>query len=304
VRIFVTGGTGFVGTRLLPALQAAGHTLVLLAREAESAAGVPEGIEVVRGDPMQPGPWWDPVARCDAAVNLAGAPVFSRWDAAGKVAIRESRLATTRNLATRVPRDRPFSLVSASGIGIYGDAGERELTESSPPGGDFLARVAREWEDEALRARDRGARVCLARFGIVLGRGGGALEEMAKAARRFLGGALGSGRQWMAWVHLEDVVRGLGFLLERDDSEGPYNFCSPNPARQVEVARAVGRALRRPALAWAPAPALRLFLGECAQVVLSSQKASPVRLRKAGFRFLYPELEPALRQILAPEPSA
>ncbi len=304
MRIFVTGGTGFVGTRLLPALRAAGHEVVLLAREAESGAGVPEGVEVVRGDPMRPGPWWDPVARCDAAVNLAGTPVFSRWDAAGKVAIRESRLATTRNLAARVPRGRPFVLVSASGIGIYGDRGEGELTESSPPGEDFLAGVARAWEEEARGARDRGARVCLARFGIILGPGGGALDEMARAARRFVGGALGSGRQWMAWVHLEDVVRGIGFLLERGGAEGPYNFCAPNPARQIEVARAVGRALRRPALAWAPAPALRLLLGECAQVVLSSQKALPARLQEAGFTFLHPELEPAVRQILAPAESA
>ena len=300
MRVFITGGTGFVGARLVPALQDRGHAVVLLSRPAERGIPLPAGVEVTEGDPSRRGPWWDPLEGCDAAVNLAGAPVFQRWDAAAKALIRESRLATTRNLVACLPGGRPFTLVSASGIGIYGDAGEEELDESAPHGQDFLARVAHEWEEEALRGRKRGARVALTRFGIILGLGGGALAEMAKATRRLLGGPLGSGRQWLAWVHLEDVVQGLLFLLETPAAEGPYNFCAPAPARQLDVARALGRVLRRPALARAPALALRLLLGECAGVILASQRARPVRLLGAGFRFRFPELEPALREILAP----
>jgi len=301
VRIFVTGGTGFVGTRLVPFLAEAGHSVVVLRRPGEPDPGLPAGVESVAGDPMARGPWWEPVEGCDAAVNLAGAPVFQRWDARTKALIRESRLATTRNLVAYIPKGRPFPLVSASGIGIYGDAGEAELDESSPLGKDFLASVATEWEGEAQRGQSRGARVTLARFGIVLGRGGGALQQMAKATRWFAGGPLGSGRQWTAWVHREDVVRGIAFLLGNEAAEGPHNFCAPEPARQIQLARTLGRVLRRPALARVPALALRLVLGEFAGVALGSQRAHPRKLLEAGFDFRFPELESALREILGPD---
>jgi uncharacterized protein (TIGR01777 family) len=302
MRIFVTGGTGFVGAALLPALRARGHGVVLLRRRGEGGPPLPEGVEVVEGDPMRRGPWWDPLEGCDGAVNLAGAPVFQRWDARAKVLIRESRLATTRNLVACLPKGRPFALVSASGIGIYGDAGETELDETSPPGDDFLARVAREWEEEALRGERRGARVALARLGIVLGRGGGALEPMVRATRRFAGGPLGTGRQWTAWVHREDAVGALLFLLEQASARGPYNVCAPEPARQADVARALGRVLRRPSFVPAPAFALRALLGECAGVILASQRARPARLLEAGFLFRHPNLEESLRDLLAPGP--
>ncbi|MDW7709348.1 MAG: TIGR01777 family oxidoreductase [Deferrisomatales bacterium] len=302
MRIFVTGGTGFVGARLLPALRGQGHGVVLLRREGEGGLPLPEGIDVVEGDPMRRGPWWDPLEGCDGAVNLAGAPVFQRWDARAKVLIRESRLATTRNLVACLPRGRPFTLVNASGVGIYGDAGDEELDESAPPGEDFLAGVARDWEEEALRGEKRGARVALTRFGILLGRNGGALAEMAKATRRFVGGPLGSGRQWVSWMHLEDAVQGLLFLLETENAAGPYNFCAPEPARQIDVARALSRVLRRPSLVPAPAFALRLLFGECAGVILASQRARPARLLEAGFSFRFPALEPALRELLTASP--
>jgi len=298
VRIFVTGGTGFVGARLVPFLAEAGHSVVLLRRPGETAAELPTGVETVEGNPMARGAWWEPVEGCDGAVNLAGAPIFQRWNDETKNLIRESRLATTRNLIAYIPKGRPFALVSASGIGVYGDGGETELDESSPLGTDFLAKLAQDWEGEALRGRNRGARVTLARFGIILGRGGGALQQMAKATRWFAGGALGSGEQWMAWVHRHDVVRGIRFLLESTTAEGPYNFCAPEPARQIEVARALAKVLRRPALARVPAFALRLVLGEFAGVALGSQRARPARLLEAGFAFRFPDLEDALREIL------
>lgn len=297
MRVFVTGGTGFVGRRLLPALLAAGHEVLLLARAEESRPSLPEGVEVVVGDPGTWGPWWGGAAGCDAAVNLAGSPIMARWDARTKARIRESRLATTRHLVQALPRERSFALVSASGIGIYGDAGERELDEASAPGDDFLARVAREWEAEARTAEGRGARVALIRLGVVLGPDGGALPEFLRAAR-FLGGPLGSGRQWMSWVHREDVIRAILFLLDRPDLSGPFNVCAPEPTRQRDLARTLGRLLNRPALLPAPALALRLVLGESAKVALSSQRARPRRLTEAGFSFRFPSLAPALQEVL------
>ena len=300
MKVFVTGATGFIGARLIPWLVERGHEVVLLVRPSERDKEVPGAgrVEVVVGEPTQSGAWWEAVKGCDASVNLAGYPVFSRWTPKVKALLRESRLATTRHLVNAIPKGAPFTLVSASGIGVFGDAGERVLEESSPPGRDFLARLAADWEETAFGARERGVRVATARFGIVLGHDGGALPEFVRNARLFLNGPLGSGRQWMPWVHREDVVRGILFLLEGAGLEGPFNFVSPNPVRQIEFARALGKILRRPALVPAPALALRLVLGEFGQVSLFSQNARPRKLLDAGFAFDFPLIEAALQDIL------
>ncbi len=304
MRVFVTGGTGFIGGRLVPFLRDSGHRVHLLLRPGEREQRSPalEAADSVSvGEPGQAGAWWEPLRDCQAAVNLAGYPVFSRWTPRVKALLRESRIATTRNLVQALPRGTGFTLVSASGIGIFGDAGERVLDEDAPLGGDFLARLAADWEAEAFAARARGCRVATARFGIVFGRDGGALPEFVKNARRFLNGPLGSGRQWLAWIHREDVVRGILLLLEDRTLEGPFNFVAPQPARQVEVARALGRVLHRPALLPTPAWALHLVLGEFGRVSLFSQNARPRRLLEAGFRFDHPELGAALQEILGGE---
>jgi uncharacterized protein (TIGR01777 family) len=300
MRVFVTGGTGFVGSRLIPALIEKGDEVVLLVRPAEKERQVPGGdsVQVVVGESTETGEWWGEVKGCEAAVNLAGYPVFSRWTRKVKMLLRESRLATTRNLVAAIPKGGTFTLVSASGIGIFGDAGDREVEEGSPLGQDFLGRLATEWEEAAFEARERGARVATTRFGIVLGHDGGALPEFVKNARKFLNGPLGSGRQWLPWIHQEDVVRGILFLLEKKELEGPFNFVSPHPVRQLEFARALGKILHRPAIVPAPALALRLVLGEFGQVSLFSQNAKPKKLLDAGFTFEFPDLEPALHDIL------
>ncbi|MHB8763718.1 MAG: TIGR01777 family oxidoreductase [Deferrisomatales bacterium] len=300
MKVFVTGGTGFVGARLVPGLLEAGHQVVLLVRPAEAGRAVPggDGVRVVVGESTRPGPWWDAVGACGAAVNLAGYPVFGRWTPKVKGLLRESRLETTRNLVRAIPGGGPFSLVSASGIGIFGDAGEAELDESSPPGRDFLSRLAADWEAEAFAARDQGARVTTTRFGIVLGHDGGALPQFVRNARWFLNGPLGSGRQWMSWIHREDVVRGILFLLAGEGLEGPFNFVSPGPVRQLEFARALGRELGRPAVVPTPALALRLLQGEFGWVSLFSQNARPRKLQEAGFAFRYPDLGSALAEAL------
>lgn len=298
MRVFVTGGTGFVGARLVPFLMENGHQVRLLVRPGERGQVAFPGAEVVVGDPNEAGDWTRAVADCDAAVNMAGASIFGRWDPERKVLIRESRLSTTRNLVNALPQGEGFTLVSTSAVGIYGDAGERELDESAPLGIDFLAQVARDWEAEASAGGRKGARVAISRFAIVLGEGGGAVEQLRKVTKRFLGGPIGSGRQWVSWIHREDLVRAILFLLERPDLGGVFNLCSPNPARQIDVARTLGRVLGRPAFTPAPAFAVRLVLGEFANAVLFSQRMVPARLQAAGFTFRFPELEPALRDIL------
>jgi uncharacterized protein (TIGR01777 family) len=284
MKIFVTGGTGFVGSRLVPFLRENGHRVQLLARPDERESLLPEGVEA-----------------CDAAVNMAGAPILGKWTTKTKALIRESRVTTTRNLANAVPAGKGFTLISTSAVGIYGDAADRELDEDAPLGNDFLARVAREWEAAATMAGSRGCRVVITRFGIVLAHGGGAIEQFQQMTRRAVGGPVASGRQWLAWIHREDLVRAMLFLLERPDLDGIFNLCAPNPARQIDVARILGKLLGRPALAPAPAFAARLLLGEFANVVLFSQKAVPRRLLEAGFTFRFPDLQGALRDILKPE---
>ena len=278
-------------------LRSRGHRVVLLVRPGRTGTP-PECDEVVEGDPACWGPWWKEVRRCDAAVNLAGEPIHGRWTPDKKARIRDSRVLTTRNLVDAVPLDRPFTLFSASAVGVYGDAGERELAETAPPGRDFLARVATEWEKEALRARERGVRVVIGRFGVVLGPGG-ALSRMEELARRGLAGPLGSGRQWVSWIHREDAVRAVRFLLERDDLEGVFNLAAPEPVRQAEFVRTAAQLAGRPTGAPVPAFAVRLALGEAAGVVLSSQRMVPRRLLEAGFGFRFPELRPALEEALS-----
>ncbi len=298
MRIFLTGPTGFIGSRLVPFLREAGHQAVILVRPLERVGGIPEADQVVTGNPVEWGPWWKPVAECDAAVNLAGESILGKWTPEKKLAIRESRIRTTRNLVDAIPMGRVFTLVSTSAVGIYGDAGDRVLDEDAPLGQDFLARVAQDWEAEAWQARDRGARVVITRFGVVLGPGGGPLTRLAKMTKRFLGGPVGAGRQWISWIHREDLCRAIRFLLERPDLEGVFNLCSPNPVRQIDLARTLGRVLGRPAFTPAPAFAVRLALGEFASTIVASQRMVPKRLLEAGFEFLFPGLEDALRDIL------
>ena len=294
MKIMVTGGTGFVGASLIPALMEAGHGVILLVRPGEKRQHTYPGVEVVEADTMEAGAWQKRVEECGGAINLAGAPINTRWSKKNKELIRASRVLTTRNLVATIPENKDFRLLSTSAVGYYGDGGEALLDEGAPPGRDFLASVAKEWESEALVASGRGAKVAVTRFGIVLDRGGGALDKLEELSRRFLGGPLGSGRQWFSWIHRADLVRALVFLLERPEIEGPVNLSSPEPVRQLELMKRLGRALKRPAFTPAPRLAVRLLLGEFADVLLFSQRMDPVRMKEAGFKYQYPTIESAL----------
>jgi uncharacterized protein (TIGR01777 family) len=299
MRVFVTGGSGFVGTTLCARLRQSGHAVTVLTRSERSAGRLPAGVEACVGDPTAPGDWQEAAAACDAAVNLAGANLFNRWNEEYKTLIRSSRVDTTRNLVAALARHQGEApvLVSASAVGYYGPRGDEELSEQSPPGDDFLAKVCLEWEAEAQAAAKFGARVACTRFGIVLGDGGGALGQMLPLFKLGLGGPLGSGRQWFSWIHQEDLVAALMFCLESQVS-GALNCCAPHPVRNREFTRTLGRVLGRPALLPAPGFAVRLALGEMGSVVLTGQRVVPQALTGAGFSFKFPELEGALKDLL------
>ena len=235
-------------------------------------------------------------------INLAGASIFSRWTEKNKRAIRQSRILTTRNLVEGIDptRARGMTLFSTSAVGYYGFHGDEELTEGSPPGNDFLARIAADWEAEALKAEEKGARVVMTRFGIVLGKGGGALGQMIPLFRKFIGGPIGSGQQWLSWIHMEDLTEGFLFFLKHPEISGPVNLCSPNPVRNRDLTKGLGKALKRPSFIRAPGFMIKLVLGEFGSVVLKGQRIIPARLLESGFVFNYPDIGKALENIVGP----
>lgn len=298
MKTLVTGGTGFIGRRLLGRLDGA----VVATRDPERARRtLGEGSPEIRA--------WDPGSPAPAAlfrdigvvVHLAGEPIAARrWNDKVKRRIRESRVVGTRNLVAGMAAasPRPSLLVSASAVGIYGDRGDEILGETSPPGSDFLAETCLAWESEALRAREIGMRVVTVRTGIVLGRGGGALARMLPPFRLGVGGRLGSGRQWMSWIHIEDLVGIYLHAVATEGLSGPVNGVAPSPVTNREFTKSLGTAVGRPAVFPAPAVALRLALGELAGVLLGSQRVLPKAAERTGYLFRHPELAGALKDIL------
>jgi len=301
MRIFVTGGTGLVGRQLVGLLAARGDQVVCLTRNPATArARLPEGVEVCEGDPAQAGPWQDRVRSADAVINLAGESVGEGMWTRGKIRrIRRSRLAGTRNLVAAVmAAEQPLTLVSASAAGYYGDQGDRALGEGAAPGKGFLARLAVEWENAAREAEREGVRVVLLRIGAVLDPAGGVLPRLAAPLRAGFGGRLGSGRQYVPWIHSADLARAIAFILDHPAIEGPVNAVVPDPPTQAQFTAALARRIGKPARLPVPAFALKLLLGRKAEIVLSSQRAVPNALRAGGFRFEFGELDAALADLL------
>jgi uncharacterized protein (TIGR01777 family) len=296
VRVAVVGATGLIGGRVCRALAARGDEAIAVSRR--GAAGI-AGARDVRWDPAEGPPPAAALEGADAVVNLAGAPLDRRWTASWKREIRESRLTTTRLLvdALRGP-DRPRVLVNASAVGYYGPTGDEEIDETSPPGSDFLAQICVAWEGEARRAAEAGVRVVTVRSGIVLAPEGGALPQLARPVRLFAGGPIGGGRQWMPWIHIDDEVALILLAAARDEVSGPMNATAPGPVRQRDFVAALGRVLGRPSSLPTPAVAVRLALGEMATLAVDGQRALPQAALRAGHRFAYTEVEPALRAAL------
>jgi uncharacterized protein (TIGR01777 family) len=299
MKLVITGATGFIGSILIDRLWNQLHHLTLLSRRP------PREVNITRKEwfAWQPGiggEWQKAVDGADGIVNLAGEPIAGkRWSAAQKGQLRSSRIDATKSLVDAITKAqvKPKFLINASAVGYYGAHGDESVTEKTGPGGDFLARLCVDWEEEAKKAEAFGVRVALVRTGIVLAKGQGALAKMVPPFKMFAGGPLGSGQQWMPWIHIEDEVGLICFLIENDAARGAFNGTAPNPVTMQVFAKALGDALNRPSWVSVPPLALALMLGEMSEMLLHGQRAVPEAVLKLGFSFKYPELTEALRSL-------
>ncbi len=304
----MTGATGLVGGRLAPALLDDGWEVRALTRSTAAAAGrIDLRAHTIRWDGVNPPE--DALTGADAVIHLAGEPIFAGpLTAARRKRVRTSRVETTRRIANAIAElpdeARPATWVSASAVGFYGSRGDVELDEDAPRGKGFLAELCRDWESATDPAAAAGVRVVNLRIGIVLAREGGALPMLRRIFRLGLGGRLGDGRQWVPWIHVDDLVSLIRFVLDDPSLRGPLNAVAPTPVTNAELTRSLARVVRRPALLPAPAFALRAALGDLSGELLGSRRAVPARASGAGFSFAWPKLEAALRAELEPGSSA
>ena len=300
MRFIVTGGTGLIGQALNATLAADGHQVIVLSRSPERAPAMPDGVRVVRWDAQTAEGWGHWADGVHAIVNLAGAPLNRRWTPRYKRIIRDSRVNAGRAVVDAVNRvdQKPQVVIQASGIGMYGPRGDELITEEAEPGEGFLGRTAVVWEASTAPVEDHGVRRAIIRSGVVLTMEGGAFPLLALPYRLFVGGPLGSGDQWLPWIHMEDEIRAIRFLIANQAAEGPFNLSVPHPLTNADFGHTLARVMGRPALFRVPAFALRLVLGEMSAAVLHGQRAIPRRLLELGFDFHYPTAEAAFRDLL------
>src|SRR4051794_3168171 len=298
MRVAVTGATGTIGRAVVRALRDRGDEVAVLSRSTDRASSVlGGGVDAFAWQPVEEPAPKEALEGCDGVVNLLGEPLAQRWSDDAKRRILESRQAGTRNLVAgmREAGPRMRVLVSSSGAGYYGPHGDEALDESAPAGEGFEAEVTSTWEREAARAEELGLRVAISRTGVVLSPEGGALEKMLPPFRMGVGGPVAGGRQYLSWIHLDDVVGAMLCLLDEDGASGAFNVTAPEPATNAEFSKALGRVLHRPAFMPVPGLAVRLLYGEMAEVVTTGRRALPKRLQELGYEFRQPDLEGALR---------
>lgn len=304
MRVVITGGSGLIGRALARELGGAGHDVVILTRDPGTVGALPAGVRAAPWDGKTSAGWvslFDGQEGGTVIVHLAGESIASgRWTGDKKRRIRDSRVGSGHAVlqAIREAAVKPRALLQGSAVGYYGPRGDEVVREDAAPGDDFLAEVCKDWESSTADAEALGVRRAILRTGVVLAREGGALPKMALPFKMMAGGPLGSGRQWLPWIHLADEVGALRFLIEREDAKGPFNLTAPNPVTNRDLARILAGVLHRPGFLPAPGFALRLALGEMADMLLNGQRAVPSRLLELGYTFRYPEAEPALRSLL------
>jgi hypothetical protein len=294
MNVLITGGRGFIGSTLGRELRTAGHDVVITTRQGSDSSG-----ELTWKPPSLIPP--KNISTFDAIVNLAGDSIYSdRWTKDKKERIRSSRINTTHYLIESIKNAdiKPKILINASAVGYYGPLGDEEVTENFSLGKDFLASVCKDWESEALKAEELGVRTVITRFGVVLGQDGGALQKMITPFKAYAGGYLGSGKQWMSWVHIDDVTGFIMFAIEHDKLSGVFNLTAPNPSTNKDFSTALGRALGRPSIFPVPGFVLKAALGEFGEILLTGQRCIPERALIAGYEFKYPLLDKALKSIV------
>jgi uncharacterized protein (TIGR01777 family) len=306
MRVLITGGTGLIGQPLVSKLAADGHEVIVLSRSPEKKRDLVPGAQIVGWDAETAEGWGHLADGADAIVNLAGTNLAGkgfppkRWTPERKESILQSRLKAGHAVVEAVEQaaQKPGVVVQASAIGYYGPSGDEILLESSPPGNDFLARVCIAWEETTAPVEEMGVRRAVTRTGFVLSDKGGGFPTLLIPFKLFAGGPMGNGEQWVSWIHIEDEVRIIQYLIENQDASGVYNLTAPNPVRNRTLANVIGAVMGRPSFVPVPGPALRLALGEVAITVLNGQRAVPEHLRAEGFDFKYTEIEQAVKDLL------
>ncbi len=293
-KIFITGGTGFVGVNLSRYLLEKNQQVIVTGMSKGHPLSGQPNFQYVSADTSQKGKWQDLIPEADVIINLAGRNIFHFWTQAYKNQIYESRIHTTRNLVDALPNETDILFLSASAAGYYGSQADQLLTEEREPGKDFLAKVCVDWEKEAFEAQQKGARVVSMRFGVVMGKDGGALKKMIPAYKLFAGGPLGNGRQWFPWIHIQDLMAAVSFIIEKSEINGPVNFTAPGTIQNHTFSKALGRALKKPSFFKTPGFMIRLLMGELGEAFLASQRVIPRKLEKHGFSFIYPDIDAAL----------
>ena len=297
MKVVVAGGTGFIGKNLISQLIAAGDSVTLLTREGQVPEKFNNKLAVQPWDGKSSGAWTQVIDGADAVINLCGEGIANkRWSKKQIAVLRSSRLEPTRAIvqAIRSAKVGPKVLINASAVGFYGNTSEEEVSENYPQGKGFLPELCADWEASAREVEPLGVRLVLPRIGIVLGSGQGALQKMIPPFKFFLGGALGSGKQWFPWIHIQDVVSLIIFAIKNDTLSGPVNICAPYPVRMNEFCATLGSVINRPSWVTVPPFALKLLLGEMSAMILGGQKAIPQKALKNGFKFRYSFLESAL----------